>query len=90
MSRYEARVLLKGMTERDRRIARIKDDMISKIIHNPSYKKNALITDSYGDERHVGMLEIMYIGVVEFGLFNPVPQMMRLINVDSYGNATGL
>lgn len=56
MSRYEARVLLKGMTERDRRIARIKDDMISKIIHNPSYKKNALITDSYGDERHVGLV----------------------------------
>ena len=56
MSRYEARVLLKGMTERDRRIARIKDDMIGKIIHNPSYKPNAVITDSYGDERHTGLV----------------------------------
>ena len=56
MSRYEARVLLKGVTERDRRIARIKDDMFSKIVHNPSYKPNAVITDSYGDERHVGLV----------------------------------
>ena len=56
MSRYEARVLLKGMTERDRRIARIKDDMIGKIIHNPSYKPNAVINDSYGDERHTGLV----------------------------------
>lgn len=56
MSRYEARVLLKGVTERDRRIARIRDDMFNKIIHNPSYKPNAVITDSYGDERHVGLV----------------------------------
>ena len=56
MSRYEARVLLKGATERDRRIARIQDDMIAKIVHNPSYKPNALITDSYGDERHIGLV----------------------------------
>lgn len=56
LSRYEARVLLKGATERDRRIARLQDDMISKIIHNPSYKPNAVITDSYGDERHVGLV----------------------------------
>lgn len=56
MGRYEARVLLKGITERDRRIARIKDDMIGKIIHNPSYKPNAVITDSYGDERHTGLV----------------------------------
>lgn len=56
MGRYEARVLLKGATERDRRIARMQDDMVSKIVHNPSYKPNALITDSYGDERHIGLV----------------------------------
>lgn len=56
LSRYEARVLLKGSTERDRRIARIQDDLFAKIIHNPSYKPNAIITDTYGDERHVGLV----------------------------------
>ena len=56
MGRYENRVLLKGRTERDRRIARIKDDMFAKIIHNPSYKPNATITDSYGSKRHVGLV----------------------------------
>lgn len=56
LGRYEARVLLKGATERDRRIARIKDDMFNKIMRNPSYKPNAIITDSYGDERSVGLV----------------------------------
>lgn len=56
MSRYLARVLLKGATERDRRIARLQDDMILKITSNPSYKPNAVITDSYGDERHIGLV----------------------------------
>lgn len=56
MGRYEARVLLKGRTERDRRIARMQDDMLEKIVHNPSYKPNATITDSYGDERQVGLV----------------------------------
>lgn len=56
MGRYEDRVLLKGRTERDRRIARIQDDMIEKMVHNPSYKPNALITDSYGEERHAGLV----------------------------------
>ena len=49
LSRYEARVLLKGATERDRRIARLQDDMISKIIHNPSYKPNAVIKGLFVD-----------------------------------------
>ena len=56
MGRYEARVLLKGTTERDRRIARIQDDISTKIVCNPSYKPNAIITDSYGNERHVGLV----------------------------------
>lgn len=56
MSRYSARVLLKGNTERDRRIARIKDDMLNKIVHNPSYKPTAVVTDSYGNERQVGLV----------------------------------
>ena len=56
MGRYEARVLLKGTTERDRRIARIQDDISTKIVCNPSYKPNAIITDSHGNERHVGLV----------------------------------
>lgn len=56
MSRYEARVLLKGTTERDRRISRIHDDIYNMVIHNPSYKPNAVITDTYGNERHTGLV----------------------------------
>lgn len=56
MSRYEARVLLKGATERDRRIARIHDDIFRMIKSNPSYKPNAVITDSYGNERNIGLV----------------------------------
>lgn len=56
MSRYEARVLLKGATARDRWVKRIQDDIIGKITENPSYKNNAVITDTYGNERHVGLV----------------------------------
>lgn len=56
MSRYEARVLLKGATARDRWVKRIQDDIVGKITENPSYKKNAVITDTYGNERHVGLV----------------------------------
>lgn len=56
MSRYEARVLLHGATERDRNIKRIKNDIKRMIMANPSYKPNATVTDTYGDERQVGIV----------------------------------
>lgn len=54
--RHVARTFYRGMTERDRNISYIKDDIINKIKANPSYKPNAVITDTYGDERHTGLV----------------------------------
>ncbi len=54
--RYASRMNLKGTTERDRRIARLKDDVTGKVIANPSYKPTAIVTDSYGTERQVGLV----------------------------------
>lgn len=55
-NRYMARVWLKGTTERDRRISYLRDDINRKADRNPSYKPNAIITDTYGNERHVGLV----------------------------------
>lgn len=55
-NRYKARVWLKGETERDRRITRIKDDLFAMLKANPSYKPSAKVTDSYGTERQIGIV----------------------------------
>lgn len=55
-NRHEARVWQKGTTERDRWVSYIKDDIAKKIMANPSYKPNAVVTDSYGDERQTGIV----------------------------------
>ena len=89
MGRYEARVLLKGRTERDRRISRMQDDMLEKIVHNPSYKPNATVTDSYGDERQVGLV-INRGTQAYYKEFEALPNTEKYISVVNCGNVTGL
>ena len=55
MSRYSDRVLRRGDTRRDRWISHIKDDVF-RTVENPAYKPDAVITDSYGNERHTGLV----------------------------------
>lgn len=54
--RHRNRTFLRGDTERDRWIYSIKEDIVKKAIANPSYKPNAIIADSYGNERHFGLV----------------------------------
>lgn len=51
-----ARVWARGVTERDRRISLLKYDINTKVKDNPSYKLNAIVTDTYGNERQVGLV----------------------------------
>jgi hypothetical protein len=54
--RHTARTFLRGMTQRDRNISYIKYDINKMSIDNPSYKPTAKVTDTYGNERTVGLI----------------------------------
>lgn len=54
--RHKARTFARGLTRRDRNISYIKSDIIDMAQDNPSYKPNAKITDTYGNERTVGLV----------------------------------
>lgn len=55
-NRHIERTFQRGYTERDRRIYYIQNDILNMSPGNPSYKPSAIVTDTYGNERTVGLV----------------------------------
>lgn len=55
-NRHMSRVFNRGLTRRERNISYLKYDITQMVQDNPSYKPNATVKDTYGNERTVGLV----------------------------------